>query len=215
MGYLYFLFDFDYTLVNSSVGIVISFNYALREIGYPSRESDEIKKTIGQSLEMAFYNLTGSHNHDEFLIFKEYFMKSSKRCMSDCTEIYEGVISILCKLKRQNKKIGIISSKDHFTIEEISKQNNFLQYIDIIIGEDDVIEQKPNPEAVYLAADKLNANYSEILYIGDSIGDAQTAQNAHVDFLPVISGTTKAEEFAPYKKVGLINNLYEIQNYMK
>lgn len=215
MDYLLFLFDFDYTLVDSSRGIVISFNCALQDMGYPVRMPAEIRKTIGQSLEAAFYKLSGSRIYNEFLTFKECFMRYSKLYMVDCAVIFDGVIATFSELKKRNKKVGIISSKDHFTIERISERNNFLKYIDIIIGEDDVTNQKPSPDALYYAASKLNVDSTKVLFIGDSVGDAQTALNANIDFLPIISGVTKADEFDPYKKIGIIYNLHEVSKYMR
>lgn len=44
------IFDFDYTLGDSTNGIFISINYALEQLGYAARKRDNIKNTIGLSL---------------------------------------------------------------------------------------------------------------------------------------------------------------------
>ena len=44
------IFDFDYTLGDSTNGIALSINYALQELGYATSNIDDIKKTIGLSL---------------------------------------------------------------------------------------------------------------------------------------------------------------------
>lgn len=48
------LFDFDYTLGDSSSGIVISVNYALNKLAYPPAEPQVVCSTIGLSLPETF-----------------------------------------------------------------------------------------------------------------------------------------------------------------
>lgn len=53
------IFDFDYTLADSSKGVVECVNYALRNMGLPPSSSDKIKNTIGMSLSDTLKNLVG------------------------------------------------------------------------------------------------------------------------------------------------------------
>ena len=52
------VFDFDYTLGDSTNGIVLSVNYALEQLGYIAKSVDEIKKTIGLSMKETYFCLT-------------------------------------------------------------------------------------------------------------------------------------------------------------
>ena len=47
------LFDFDYTLADTSVGIVNSFHYAFDRLNIERKEEASIKKTIGMPLKAA------------------------------------------------------------------------------------------------------------------------------------------------------------------
>ena len=51
----------------------------------------------------------------------------------------------------------------------------------------------------------------QILYVGDSLVDAKTAQAAGVDFAGVTTGTTKREELEQYPNVGIAGELRELQ----
>ena len=51
MEYKVYLFDFDYTLADSSRGIVTCFRHVLDRHGYTSPTDDDIKRTIGKTLE--------------------------------------------------------------------------------------------------------------------------------------------------------------------
>ncbi|MDE6710092.1 MAG: HAD-IA family hydrolase, partial [Oscillospiraceae bacterium] len=47
----------------------------------------------------------------------------------------------------------------------------------------DVKIEKPNPEGLLWAIEHLDAMNEEILYVGDSLVDAKTAENAKVEFV--------------------------------
>ena len=51
MKYTVYLFDFDYTLADSSRGIVTCFRSVLERHGYTGITDDMIKRTIGKTLE--------------------------------------------------------------------------------------------------------------------------------------------------------------------
>ena len=55
------IFDFDYTLGDSTNGIALSINYALEKLGYALPPIEDIKKTIGLSLTETYFALIFSH----------------------------------------------------------------------------------------------------------------------------------------------------------
>ncbi len=52
-------FDFDFTLADSSEGIVVCMNHALARLGLPPASADAIRRTIGLDLHTALANLAG------------------------------------------------------------------------------------------------------------------------------------------------------------
>ena len=70
-------------------------------------------------------------------------------------------------------------------------------FFDVIVGGDDVKNPKPHPEALIKAVSSLGAAKKDVLYIGDSIIDARTAERAGIDFFAVTTGTTTREDFYP------------------
>ena len=54
MNYTTYLFDFDYTLADSSRGIVTCFRNVLNRHGYTRPTDNDIKRTIGKTLEESF-----------------------------------------------------------------------------------------------------------------------------------------------------------------
>ena len=76
----------------------------------------------------------------------------------------------------------------------VLERYNATKLIDLIVGAEDVKIEKPNPEGLLWVVDRLGLDKKQVSYVGDSIVDVQTAQNAGVDFAGVLTGTTKKED---------------------
>ena len=82
--------------------------------------------------------------------------------------------------------------------------------VDIIVGGEDVKTAKPDPQGVLLALKQFNVKSHEVLFIGDSLVDASTAENAGVDFAAVTTGTTTEREFNTFPYVKIMGDLLEL-----
>lgn len=85
------MFDFDYTLGDSTNGIALSINYALEQLGYTTKNIDEIKKTIGLSLKETYFTLTGNNDLNEAEQFAKFFKDKADNVMVENAILYAGV----------------------------------------------------------------------------------------------------------------------------
>lgn len=209
------IFDFDYTLGDSTDGIVISVNYALKELGYPERATEEVKRTVGLTLKQTCEIFTKKQDEAEAQKFAELFKEKADEVILPNTTLYPGVMDILQKLKRQGIKTGIVTTKYHYRIDAILNKFNAGGLVDIIVGGDDVKVEKPDPEGLLLAAGELELEKNEVLYVGDSLVDARTAENAGIDFAGVLTGTTTKQDFENYKSEYIGKNIEDIYHFAK
>ena len=208
------IFDFDYTLGDSTNGIAMSINYALEQLGYDTVNIVDIKRTIGLSLKETYSELTSNYNLDEAEQFAKLFKKKADNIMVDNTELYTGVKDVLKKLKAKGYKIAIVTTKFHYRIDQILSKFDANELIDIIVGAEDVKVEKPNPEGLLWTIAHLEMMNEDVLYVGDSVVDAKTAENAKVDFAAVLTGITTKEDFKRYNRVYIGENIYDIYNYI-
>lgn len=208
------IFDFDYTLGDSTNGIVLSANYALEQLGHSVRDISEIRKTIGLSLKDTYAVLTSRCDLGEAEQFAKLFKEKADEVMVVNTELYNGVKDVLKELKNKGYKIGIVTTKFHYRIEQILCKFEANGLIDIIIGAEDVKMEKPDPEGLWRAIERLNLEKDNVLYVGDSLVDAQTAENAGVDFVGVLTGTTKRQDFEKYHSSYIGKNIPDIYNFI-
>lgn len=207
MKHTTYLFDFDYTLADSSRGIVTCFRIVLERYQYTDVTDKAIKRTIGKTLEESFSILTGITDPDQLAAWRKEYSREADTHMNVNTFLFPETISTLTELKKRGARIGIISTKYRHRILDYLKDYLPDDFFDIVIGGEDVKQPKPHPEGLLLAIERLNVRPEETLYIGDSTVDAETAQVAGVDFVGVTNGMTTTEELAIYPHQQIIGNL--------
>ncbi len=205
-----YLFDFDYTLADSSKGAIECITHALSKLGKSIPDKEVITQTIGLSLNDTLKFLSKKTTVEDEKLFAQYFVEKADEVMTDLTVLFDSVSSTINKLSNAECKLGIVSTKFRYRIEEILARENLLSFFDIIIGGEDVINHKPSEEGLLKAIKSLNLNKKDIFYIGDSIVDAETALNADVQFIASLTGVTKKEDFQSFSVNSFITNLKEL-----
>lgn len=208
------IFDFDFTLADSSKGVVECVNYALQELGFTKFPEKEINKTIGLTLEHTFINLLGELPLDKTEKFKHFFIKRADEIMADFTILFTETPGVIKGLYNKGLKLGIVSTKFRYRIEAILRRENLLDFFEVIVGGEDVSILKPNPSGLLLAVKQLSLTSSEVIYIGDTIIDAETANRAGISFIAVLSGVTPRIDFSRSQVRDFLKNISELPNIL-
>jgi len=204
------LFDFDYTLADSSAAVVECVNFALRSMALPEAEPAQIRRTIGLSLPEAFLRLAGASQKDRTQEFRRFFRQRSDQVMVDWTELFEFVPGTVRSLHEAGKTLGIVSTKFRCRIEAVLRREGLARRFEVVVGGEDVQEFKPDPQGLLMALSKLECTRREALFVGDSLADAEAAQRAGLDFLAVLSGTTPREDLAAFRPVEILPSVREL-----
>src|SRR5262249_24173818 len=201
------IFDFDYTLADSSRGIIQCTNYALLSMGLPSVSDEAVCRTIGMSLKDTFETLTSIDDPLRAAEFSRLFISKADDVMVDSTELFDCAAPVIRGLKQRNLSLAIVSTKYRHRIEAVLARDGLLDPIDVIVGGEDVSRHKPNPEGLFEALEKLQTPLGRALYVGDSIIDAIVAERAGTQFVAVLSVTTRREAFESYRPLDVIDTL--------
>ena len=196
--YSCYLFDFDYTLADSSKGITDCFHQTMAAFGLPPVDDIVVERTIGLPMRDAVRKITGLDGDEKIEEFLTYYRALADKTMTAKTFFYPEALPTLKILRERGAKIAIISSKTSHRIREAFVRDKAENLIDFIIGCDEVKELKPSPEGIFLALERFGAKPENALYTGDSTTDAEAAKNAGVAFCGVTHGVTSAEELAAY-----------------
>lgn len=209
-SYNVYLFDFDYTLADSSRGIVMCYRNVLERHHHTGITDETIKRTIGKTLQESFSIMTGITDADTLEMYRKEYVKEADTHMTANTFLFPETIEVFTRLKTNGAKLGIISTKYRYRIMELLGKKLPENFLDIIVGGEDVQHPKPAPEGVLFAIGHLGCRKEDVLYVGDSTVDAETAQAAQVDFAGVLHGATTYDELAAYPHVAIMKTLAEL-----
>jgi phosphoglycolate phosphatase len=204
------LFDFDYTLADSSWGVIDCIGYALGALGLLPASGEAACRTIGLSLADTLAALVGPQPAEVSEAFARRFVERADRVMADKTALLPGVREVVARLRERGLALGIVSTKYRYRIEGILRREGLLAPFAAIVGGEDVTAHKPDPESLRLAMERLGVQPEETLYVGDSVTDAEAARRAGVSFVAVLSGTTPSEAFGKYAVCAVIETLAEL-----
>ena len=174
------LFDLDGTLLATLDDLHDSTNHVLRELGYPERTLDEVRRFVGNGARRLVDQAVpeGGDAQAAFDAFQAWY---PNHCQIK-TRAYEGIPEALEILKKQYP-IAIVTNKPDKAVKVLCAD-----YFPGIysIGESTDCPRKPAPDMVYKAMKVLEVE--RCIYVGDSEVDVLTAQNANVPCLSVLWG---------------------------
>jgi phosphoglycolate phosphatase len=181
MKYKAVIFDLDGTLVDTLDDLTEAMNQALAYLGQPVRTRDECRDMIGRGLpEFARSALPPEADH-----LKDALVRKMKEiylgiCLNQ-TKPYDGIRDVLLACQQKGIRLGVLSNKAHDLTVRISEHYFGKETFCQILGQKENVKAKPDPEPVFLLLEKLALKPAEVLYIGDSEVDVQTAHNANID----------------------------------
>lgn len=222
MRYKGIFFDFDYTLGDSTVPILIGYQRGFQAMGWPAPTMEQVRPTIGMTLADGYRLLTGDEDPARAGEFYHRFQLAvgalaqgeDARLMPEKSVLLPGAAELLSALKEQGTRLAIVSTKLSVTIRQIFDYNGLSGLLDIVVGGGDVARCKPDPEGLRMAMAALDLRPEEVLFCGDTVIDAQAARNAGTDFCAVLGGTTPASAFADYPHVYLADSLPALKQWL-
>lgn len=222
MRYKAVLFDFDYTLGDSTGPITMGYQKGLTAMGWPAPTVEQVRPTIGHTLQDGYTMLTGDNSQtrrDEFYhrfraaVGEQTALRGDAPMITE-TRLFPGTRELLSALKQTGTAVGIVSTKLGATIRLIFACNGLEDMVWPVIGGEDVARPKPDPQGLNAALSLLGLTPEQVLFCGDTLIDARTAQAAGTDFCAVLNGTTPAAAFEPLPKVHIAPDLTELKDWL-
>lgn len=93
----------------------------------------------------------------------------------------------LSKLKKEGYKIAVCSNSIRSTIEMMMKKAELIDYIDLIVSNEDVKKAKPDPEMYNTAMKKFGLHPNECLIVEDNPNGIAAAKASGGYVLPVVT----------------------------
>ena len=192
--YKYIIFDLDGTLLNTLEDLAFAGNYALNAEGFPVHDTESYKYFVGNGIPVLIKRICPQGTDNLMLEkvhrrFSEYY---GAHCL-DKTKPYDGITEMLSELKKYGIITGVATNKDHsFSVKLVG--DFFGDNISIVRGREDGFPKKPDPYSVNYIIERFGAEKKDVLYVGDSNVDMETAVNVGVDSCGVLWGFRTKKE---------------------
>jgi len=203
------IFDLDGTLIDTLSDIEHIFNYVLLQNGLEKKTKNFYKKNIGNGIENLLRKCIPDHFIGDYDLLLNSARDRYESQLNTKTKIFDGIISVLEYLKKNKVKIAVISNKLH-SLAVRSVKTYFNSYEMKVIGAEGGFPRKPNPDSTFHILQHFNCHSSDALFIGDSIVDIKTAQNAKISSVGVLWGNGIKEDFKKQKSDFILEKPQEI-----
>ena len=206
------IFDLDGTLLDTIGDLAASCNHTLEQFGHPTHPTDAYRMFVGNGIaklvERALPEECRTVEYVERvrLAFVEYY----RAHIADFTRPYEGVPTLLERLAEQGVRLAVASNKFHEgTVALIDHFFGCERFV-AVYGQRAGVPIKPDPTVVAQIVAEADVARDEVLYVGDSGVDMQTAVAADVRSVGVTWGFRSREELIAAGAVHLADRAEDI-----
>jgi len=168
------LFDLDGTVIDSGAIILASMRHAAKEV-LGAEPPDELLMAAvgGPGLEAQMHALSPDRAQELVDVYRAH-----NEPLHEELEACAGMEDVLVRLREEGRRLGIVTAKRRATVELAFARVPIAHLFETVVGGDETAKQKPNPEPLLLAAERLGADPSDTAYAGDSPFDIRAAKAA-------------------------------------
>lgn len=192
------IFDLDGTLLNTIQDLGEATNHALDELGYPTHSIESYNKMVGNGVTKLLERAlpVDARSIRKIEAMRTHFLEFYNEHLCDNTAPYPGIPELLAELQSRNVSIAVASNKYQSAVTKLI--THFFGNLNwaAIHGNREGVPTKPDPSVVFAILNEVPTPKADVLYIGDSGVDMETARRACVTSCGVIWGFRSRRELA-------------------
>lgn len=181
IAYSTILFDLDGTLIDTNELILASFEHTF-DIHCPNTYTRaDVLPIMGEPLADQMRLFDPNQVKAMVATYRQFNESEHDNYVS----LFPHVADCLKQLYQQGITMGVISNKRRKVVEQGLQLFQLDQWMSVVICEGETPNNKPHPDMLLLALDKLNVDAKHTLMVGDSRFDIIAAQRAGIDSVGV------------------------------
>lgn len=175
------LFDLDGTLVDTAPDMASALNHILQEEGMDSLPLETIRPHVSRG-GLALTKLAFDEHREEAdieplrLRFLDYYLQH----VADHSSLFDGFESVLQTLEAKAIPWGVVTNKPGWLTDPLMQELGLQSRSSVTISGDTTSERKPHPLPLITAAEIINRNCENCLYIGDDPRDIEAGNAANM-----------------------------------
>ena len=212
MSFKGIIFDLDGTLLDTIEDIADSMNQVLSENNLPTHDTEAYRLFVGSGIKNLVMKALPESHRDEATV-QAYFQTMYNLYRENCankTKPYDGITDLLDDLAKRDLKLAILSNKADEMTQQTARALLPAEYFNIISGLTDEALKKPNPQKALQMSKEMGFDPEEMIYVGDTDVDMQTATNAGMYAVGVLWGFRGEKELRANGAQKLISHPSEL-----
>lgn len=188
------IFDLDGTLLNTISDLGQACNYALENLGFATHPIQAYAYMVGNGVRNLMRRAQPDANEETIDRLLEKFIYFYNLHCLDNTKPYPGINELLEALKEKGISAAVASNKYQEATSKIIS-GCFPQYPFVAVeGQIEGRHKKPDPSIIFSILEKFPVPKRDVIYVGDSAVDIETAKRACVESIGVSWGFRPASE---------------------
>lgn len=211
------IFDLDGTLLNTIADLATATNQALEACGFPSHPISAYPMFVGNGINKLFERTLPceARTEENVLNIRAHFLPYYDEHNADLSTPYPGIPQLLEHLQAMGMQLAVASNKYQRATEKLIRHYFPTIRFGAIFGQREGVPIKPHPQVVEEILTLIPVNKEEVIYIGDSGVDMQTAHNAGVESIGVTWGFRPREELVQHSPTYIVDTAEELMGIIK
>lgn len=211
------IFDLDGTLLNTIADLATATNQALEACGFPTHPVSAYPMFVGNGINKLFERALPceARTEENVMRIRAQFLPYYDLHNADLSTPYPDIPQLLEHLQAAGLQLAVASNKYQRATEKLIRHYfPTLQFV-AVFGQREGIPVKPHPQVVEDILAITRVRKEEVIYIGDSGVDMQTAVNAGVESIGVTWGFRPREELLQHSPTYLADTVEELEAIIK
>ncbi|MDE5687474.1 MAG: HAD family hydrolase [Paramuribaculum sp.] len=206
------IFDLDGTLLNTIADLAAASNHALAQCGFPTHAPASYPYFVGNGVTKLLERILPEEERNDVNLQKmrHHFTDYYNEHCTDLTEPYPGIHDLLDHLTSEGISIAVASNKYQSAVTRLI--DAFFPHYKwaAVEGHKEGWPVKPDPSIVFDILSKCPTPKSDVLYVGDSGVDMDTARRACVESCGVTWGFRSESELSDHYADNIITTPAEL-----
>lgn len=176
------LFDLDGTLIDTAADFIRIIQAMCRAEGRAVVSAELIRTQVSEGaramVQLVYPEL--SVEDPVFLAHRQRFLEIYGADIAVDTELFESMQLLLEELEAHAIPWGIVTNKPRGLSESLLNALDLTERCAVLVCPEDVVQTKPDPEPMFLAAQQLKIDPKQIIYVGDHPRDIDAGRNAQM-----------------------------------
>jgi phosphoglycolate phosphatase len=175
-------FDLDGTLIDSRRDITTAVNRTRGGYGLPPLTLEQVVTLVGEGARVLVERALGAEIPDSRIdeALAAYLEHYRQVCLDE-TRPYPGIEEMLTALA-EAYPLALLSNKGEALSRKVLGGLRLDRFFREVLGGDSLPSRKPDPSGLRLLAERLGVPVEQVMLVGDTRIDAETARNAGSPF---------------------------------